>query len=315
MDNAGRPDILDLIQFKDAYLGRTEWPGLWRGRVEDVDDPERRGRMRVRVYAVHTEDENQVPVNRLPWAEPCFQDAGINYGEFHCPYRIGDMVWVMFEGGNADYPVWMGSWYGEDEIPEELIDPKQPFGYPHRQMVFKSRRGHKLEVSDEYGDLEIKLTDVKGNFIWLDTEENVLRIWWQGDKEEIITGNYTLCVDGNKTEVIGGDHNRTIVGDEKLVLTGTKHHSVQGDYKLTVGGNRAVGIGGNETVGVGGNMNHNTGGTINHNSASAPWPGEAVADKRLSDPEYIIQKRKPAFPDRISDYQPLHQLHYPYKLT
>ena len=273
--------LLGMIANPEGVFGRKLWQGLWKGRVEDVLDPEKRGRMRVRVPAIHGDHDVKgqfSPVDNLPWAEICATDAGDDYGDFHVPYRLGDWVWVMFEGGNADYPVWMGSWYGEkekdghivSEVPEECRYDR-PEAYPHRR-IFKSRRGHKIELSDEKGELEIKITDVKGNYIWMDTETDTLKIYWDGNKEEIITGDSILRVDGNLWERVGKDHREEIGGDHSLKLAGQ------------------------EDVVVTGVMNH-VASTINHNSG-----GNAPPVSPLPDPPDNLENRKPAFPERITDY-------------
>ena len=45
------------------------------------------------------------------WAMPCFPASGKQMGAYMLP-QIGSGVWVEFEQGNADYPIWSGCWYG-----------------------------------------------------------------------------------------------------------------------------------------------------------------------------------------------------------
>jgi len=50
--------------------------GFYRGVVEDNNDPEKAGRVRVRIFGVHTSQlrktvEQGIPSSELPWAEPC----------------------------------------------------------------------------------------------------------------------------------------------------------------------------------------------------------------------------------------------------
>lgn len=264
-------NIIDLIRNPSSHLGKKEWPGLYRGMVEEIMDPELRGRLKVRVNGVHP-DSSAVPVEHLHWAEPLYGDSGLNYGDFHVPYRVGDWVYVMFLGGHPDYPIWFGSWYGMPrgtgiaETPEEVRTQQ----YPHRRII-KTRRGHKIELSDELGDLEIKITDVKGNYIWLDTEEDKLKLYWQGSAEWIITQDFTVCVDRDFKVKVGRDH-----------LTEVDRH-------------RSAKVDGTETVGVGQNMYHYTGGSIYHNQG-----GSATPVSRLPDPSYTVQQRKPSFPDRTA---------------
>jgi uncharacterized protein involved in type VI secretion and phage assembly len=45
------------------------------------------------------------------WAMPCVPAAGINTGFFTVP-MIGAGVWIEFERGDPDYPVWVGGFWG-----------------------------------------------------------------------------------------------------------------------------------------------------------------------------------------------------------
>lgn len=105
--------------------GDPRFFGIYRGKVHDVNDPTKRGRLLVQVPQVNGTGE-------LDWALPCFPyltqtpkvtTQGSNAGgpltgvgktakiTLRLPKR-GDPVWVMFEAGNPDRPVWLGTWLG-----------------------------------------------------------------------------------------------------------------------------------------------------------------------------------------------------------
>jgi len=67
-------------------------------------DPMNIGRLMVTVADV----SNVIPST---WAMPCFPFAGIQNGFYAVP-AIGSGVWVEFEQGNTDYPVWTGCFFG-----------------------------------------------------------------------------------------------------------------------------------------------------------------------------------------------------------
>lgn len=51
------------------------------------------------------------------WAMPCLPMAGINTGVFTVP-MIGSGVWIEFERGDPDYPIWVGGYWGSAaEVP------------------------------------------------------------------------------------------------------------------------------------------------------------------------------------------------------
>ena len=86
-----------------------EFFGKYRGKVENNVDPQQQGRVQVSVAAVLGED-------RLSWAMPCVPYAGPGVGLFTVP-PVGANVWVEFEGGDPNYPIWSGCFWGLGEAP------------------------------------------------------------------------------------------------------------------------------------------------------------------------------------------------------
>lgn len=84
--------------------------GKYRGSVRDNLDPQMMGRLMVEVPDVGGSLLSS-------WAMPCLPVAGVNMGMFTVP-PIGAGVWVEFERGNPDYPIWAGGFYREAEVPE-----------------------------------------------------------------------------------------------------------------------------------------------------------------------------------------------------
>ena len=83
--------------------------GKYRGQVENNIDPQMMGRVQVSVPAVLGEGS-------LSWAMPCAPYAGSGVGFFMIP-PSGANVWVEFEGGDPDYPIWSGCFWGLGEAP------------------------------------------------------------------------------------------------------------------------------------------------------------------------------------------------------
>ncbi|HEX4292990.1 MAG TPA: phage baseplate assembly protein V [Rhizomicrobium sp.] len=95
--------------------------GKYRGMVMNNIDPMQLGRLMV-----------QVPdaTGLLPstWAMPCLPMAGKQSGIWALP-QVGSGVWVEFEQGDIDYPIWTGCWYGTAaEVPSLALAaiPGQP---------------------------------------------------------------------------------------------------------------------------------------------------------------------------------------------
>jgi hypothetical protein len=84
--------------------------GKYRGTVINNIDPEFRGRIQAMVPDVNA-------VIPGTYALPCLPVGGHQMGMFTVP-PIGAAVWIEFEGGDADYPIWSGCFYGSAaEVP------------------------------------------------------------------------------------------------------------------------------------------------------------------------------------------------------
>lgn len=88
--------------------------GKYRGKVVDNIDPLKLGRLTVIVPAV-----SDLPIS---WAMPCVPYAGRNVGFFALP-PIAANVWIEFEGGDLDYPIWTGCFWGDGELPVKSAVP------------------------------------------------------------------------------------------------------------------------------------------------------------------------------------------------
>jgi hypothetical protein len=75
--------------------------GVYRGEVVDNFDPETRGRVRVQVPMLFDNDGI--------WALPCIPIGRDVENSTDWLPDIGDMVWLLFEGGDGRFPVWIGT--------------------------------------------------------------------------------------------------------------------------------------------------------------------------------------------------------------
>lgn len=87
----------------------TSFYGKYRGTVANNIDPMQQGRIQVRVPAVLGDGQ-------LSWALPCVPYAGSGVGFFAIP-PVGANVWVEFEGGDPNVPIWTGCFWGVGEVP------------------------------------------------------------------------------------------------------------------------------------------------------------------------------------------------------
>lgn len=120
--------------------GDTKYWGKHRGTVVNNVDPEMRGRLQVMVPDV-------LGPSISSWAESCVPLAGPTgppMGVYMVP-PIGTGVWVEFEGGDLDYPIWTGCrWGSQADIP-----PLSHAGLPTSpNIVLQTLTQHSLTLSD-----------------------------------------------------------------------------------------------------------------------------------------------------------------------
>jgi len=114
--------------------------GKYRGTVLDNVDPLQIGRLMVQV----PDASNVMPST---WAMPCVPFAGTQTGFFAVP-AIGSGVWVEFEQGNTDYPIWTGCFWGAaSEVPPLALAAPPSVQQVVIQTVFQNT----LLISDVAG--------------------------------------------------------------------------------------------------------------------------------------------------------------------
>ena len=113
--------------------------GKYRGMVIENIDPEQIGRVIVQVPDV-------LGITPSSWAMPCVPAAGIQAGVFVVP-PIGSQVWVEFEQGDPDYPIWTGGFWGlVADVPIFATAP--PAIPPGQNIVMQTSGQNMVMVSD-----------------------------------------------------------------------------------------------------------------------------------------------------------------------
>jgi hypothetical protein len=128
--------------------GQGPFYGKYRGIVRDNADPLQLGRITATVPAVLGEQTTG-------WALPCTPYAGDGVGSFTIP-PAGAGVWIEFEGGNLDHPIWVGGWWGDGQAPAEESGRS---GVPGLK-VLRSGAGHVIALDDD--DRTITISDRDG---------------------------------------------------------------------------------------------------------------------------------------------------------
>lgn len=118
----------------------TRYYGKYRGTVVDVEDPMQLGRITAMV-------PDAMGATPSTWAMPCLPFAGVQSGAWTVP-PVGSGVWVEFEQGDVNYPIWTGGWWGSAAEPPTLA-LATPASVPH--VVVQTTGQNALVVSDAPG--------------------------------------------------------------------------------------------------------------------------------------------------------------------
>ena len=137
-------------------LGSTFY-GKYRGIVTDVDDPENLCRIRARVDSVLDGEETG-------WAMPVSPFAGDGHGFVMLP-AVGSGVWIEFEAGSLDLPIWSGGWWASGQRP----DPQGA-----KQRVIVSEAGNQFIFDDDAN--EVKIVHSGGPEITISDSEIVMKV-------------------------------------------------------------------------------------------------------------------------------------------
>ena len=248
------------INLTDLKQPDLKLHGIYRGVVEDNEDPTFAGRCRVRVFGVHSSSPvgsstEGIPTANLPWADPVLgliEGSISGYGLFAVPLQ-GSHVFVFFESGNHMMPRYFGSAPGtvaaaaappaQGAEPVAFVDPDGVYPdaigvefntgegtYPHN-IVLKTHGGHIIELDSTPEAKRIKIYHSSGTNAVIDNE-GIVTITRVSDHIDNITGD--------STTTIGGDHSVTVTGDSTVDITG--------DWIVNVGGNAVITVTGKCTV-------------------------------------------------------------------
>lgn len=155
------------LERKDANYGKKFY-GKYRAIVTNNKDSDpttgRMGRIKVKCPKVLGEDEST-------WCTPCLPFAGPSKGTLFMP-KVGDTVWVEFEEGDPDKPIWVGNWWGTGERPAP-INGSYVSGEEGLHHVIETDKV-KIHFDDKNDRLTITVNGSKPVSITLDAKSGVI---------------------------------------------------------------------------------------------------------------------------------------------
>lgn len=130
--------------------------GKYRGIVSDIQDPLMQFRIKATVPDVLGDSESGWALSALPF-------AGSSMGFYALP-SVGAGVWIEFEHGDPEYPIWSGCWIGvATDAPSDLLAP------PYKKVMLMTAGGHSIVLDDTPGIGGITLQTSGGQKIVLNS--------------------------------------------------------------------------------------------------------------------------------------------------
>lgn len=148
-----------------------KFEGIYRGTVTDNNDPDRQGKVRVRVYPMFAD----IDAALLPWAImscPIWDGAGVGTGWFALP-DVGTNVYCMFEQGSPYQPIIIG------EAPDAIkgLPTERTTNYPNRK-VLKTSGGVIIYIDDSTGEIKLQNAEttitIKGGDVTMTTSGDIV---------------------------------------------------------------------------------------------------------------------------------------------
>lgn len=206
------------------------------GVVEDRDDPLKLGRLRVRVYNVHSMKHTRTSTEGLPWAIVMSPVTGANYnkiGQSPVGIQVGTTVVGFFmDGEDGNNPIIMGAIAG---IPGQAVDNhdvpleareinsinKTQYGseppsayrakYPYNK-VFRTESGHVIEIDDTPNFERVHVYHKSGSYVEINETGRMVT--------KVVDDNYQIVVKNNEV-FVGGKVNINVTGDVNMAIGGT----------------------------------------------------------------------------------------------
>ncbi len=187
-----------------------QYLGKYRGIVINPRDPKKLGRVMVRVPVVHQELDDA----QLPWALPCTPYAGQDVGFFMIPPE-GANVWVEFEEGEVDLPIWSGCFWGDPDHPENLqsLPENTQVDEPENVQVFKVK-GITCTWSN-HGDNKGVTLEVQDPVV-----QNPLKLVFNAEGIELNNNNATVIrLKANEIQIDNGGSSTIVLTTSDIKLT------------------------------------------------------------------------------------------------
>lgn len=236
------------------------------GVVEDVEDPKKLGRVRVRCFGYHTDNPAQIPTERLPWFSSVVSNsAGVNGGgDSPTGYTLNSTVFGYFLDRTYQVGIVVGSLVGETNGTPDLSglaiqNPNHPlYDLRSRNRV---KEIQETDRNQKWSEPEyINKSQYPRNKVF-ESEGGLIREMDGTPSQERIheyhpSGSYyEVRPDGTRVVKVVADQYEIVAGDNYVNVRGTCNLTVDSNCKTLIKGDWDIQVSGNKKEIVMGNVN------------------------------------------------------------
>lgn len=163
----------------DFYGDQTRW---FIGRVVSLSDPLQLGRVRVRIFGIHSENTIDIPDEDLPWAQivaPITEGGTTGLGNNLGIQLQSNVFGIFLDGMHSQLPLVIGSLPKEGDANPLTVGsntlnksvsvsgaPGDPYAavYPDNKVT-QTKSGHVIEIDDTAGAERIHIHHKSGSYV------------------------------------------------------------------------------------------------------------------------------------------------------
>lgn len=234
------------------------------GVIEDVNDPEKIGRVRVRVHGYHSPSAGMIPTEMLQWFSCVVSNSAAQKGLGSSPtgYEIGTTVFGYFVEKTFQTGIVIGGLNGFTQGTSDVSALARGEDHP----VAQARESNRITSiqgpmqKGEWGEAPYTNKAVYPNNHVFETRTRIVKEFDGTEGEERIhefhpSGTYyDIDADGNKTVKVVGDNYELIAGNDSIFINGDVNMTVTGDANWYIGGNMNIQVDGDKSEVVQGNV-------------------------------------------------------------
>ena len=291
-----------MHRIEDQFInGGFTW---FTGVVEDVDDPEKMNRVKVRCFGYHTDDLGKIPTRNLPWATVMMPNTSASISGIGTNHRLMMGSWVVGffrDGPSAQDPIVLGSIASSydkepnkkrgfsnrsEDLPRLQQDETE---YPINDTNFRARGIAETprvvdavidEPESPYGAIYAYIQVIEsesGHVIEIDDTPSAERI-------RIKHRSGTFVEMHPNGDIVTAHNNgwRSVTGNDSLHVTGNVTIVVDGNADIDVGGNVNLDVVGDTDVSVGRDASISVVGDMSVECPSTTWTGDISLTGNIS---------------------------------